>query len=171
MMDVLLAVCALTLAIIGIIGCVVPVLPGPLLSYGALLCTWGTAYSHISSTALWIWLALTLVVTAADYYLPALMTRRFGGSRAGAIGATLGVFVGLFLYAPVGILIGPFAGAVLGELLHDSSDPGKAVRVGFGSFVAFILGTGAKLCLSFGILVLVLADIWPALKTWFMSLF
>jgi conserved hypothetical protein len=114
---------------------------------------------------------VTVAVSAADYFLPAWMTRRFGGSRSGAIGATAGVFAGFFLFPPVGIILGPFAGAVLGELLNDRSDVPKAFLVGFGSFLAFVVGTGVKLAASAGMLIHVAADTYPALRDWFATTF
>ena len=114
---------------------------------------------------------MTVAVSAADYFLPAWMTRRFGGSRSGAIGATAGVFAGFFLFPPVGIILGPFAGAVLGELLNDRSDVPKAFLVGFGSFLAFVVGTGVKLAASAGMLIHVTADTYPALRDWFVTTF
>ena len=144
-MDITLSIAAFALSILGIIGCIVPALPGVALSYAGLLCAWFTSYSQMTSGAIWLWLAVTVAVSAADYFLPAWMTRRFGGSRSGAIGATAGVFAGFFLFPPVGIILGPFAGAVLGELLNDRSDVPKAFLVGFGSFLAFVVGTGVKL--------------------------
>ena len=134
-MDITLSIAAFALSILGIIGCIVPALPGVALSYAGLLCAWFTSYSQMTSGAIWLWLAVTVAVSAADYFLPAWMTRRFGGSRSGAIGATAGVFAGFFLFPPVGIILGPFAGAVLGELLNDRSDVPKAFLVGFGSFL------------------------------------
>ena len=113
-MDITLSIAAFALSILGIIGCIVPALPGVALSYAGLLCAWFTSYSQMTSGAIWLWLAVTVAVSAADYFLPAWMTRRFGGSRSGAIGATAGVFAGFFLFPPVGIILGPFAGAVLG---------------------------------------------------------
>ena len=162
-MDILLSTGAFLLALLGIAGCIVPALPGTLLSYGGLLCAYFTSYSHMSPAALWIWLAACILVSIADYILPAWMTKRFGGSRAGSIGATVGVFEGFFFLPPVGIILGPFLGAVVGELLHDRNDRAKALRVGFGSF---IVGTGIKLIVSIGILVHVIADTFPAVREW-----
>lgn len=170
-MDIALAIAAFLLSLLGIAGCIVPGLPGPILSYVGLLAAYFTSYSDMSTASIWIWLAVTVVVSVADYFLPAWMTRRFGGSRAGAIGATIGVFAGFFLFPPLGIILGPFFGAVLGELLHDKSDPGKALVVGFGSFVSFAVGTGIKLAASLGMFVHVIADTWPALRDWAGGLF
>ena len=103
-MDIALSVLAFLFTIVGIIGCIVPALPGVVLSYAGLLCAYFTSYSHMSASALWIWLAITVAVSVADYFLPAWMTRRFGGSRAGAIGATVGVFAGFFIFPPIGII-------------------------------------------------------------------
>ncbi len=170
-MDILLSISAFLLAILGIAGCIVPALPGTLLSYGGLLCAYFTSYSQMGPAALWVWLAVCIVVSVADYFLPAWMTKRFGGSRAGSIGATVGVFVGFFFLPPIGIILGPFLGAVIGELLHDRNDRAKALVVGVGSFLSFIVGTGIKLIASIGILVHVAADTWPALRNWFATVF
>ena len=170
-MDIALSLLALLFTVVGIIGCIVPALPGVILSYAGLLCSWFTSYTTIGTSALWIWLAITIFVSVIDYYLPAWMTRRFGGSRSGAIGATVGVFAGFFLFPPFGIVLGPFFGAVIGELLHDKSDPAKALLIGLGSFLSFIVGTGLKLIAAVGMFLHIAADTYPVARDWFVSLF
>ena len=170
-MDITLSVAAFLFSIIGTAGCIIPVLPGTVMSYAGLLCAYFTSYSHISTPAVWIWLAVSVAVCAADYFLPAWMTRRFGGSKAGAIGATVGVIAGFFLFPPFGVILGPFMGAVLGELLHDKSDPAKALLIGFGSFLSVIVGTGLKLAASVGMFIHVATDTYPVVRDWLATIF
>ena len=166
-MDLFLAISALLLAVVGIVGCIVPVIPGNALSYAALLVLACTDYAPIDAASLVLWLVVTVVVMALDLFLPAWMTRRFGGTRAGAVGATAGIFVGLFLFPPFGILFGPFFGAVLGELSRDKNDTARALRSGFGSFMAFIVGTGIKLAAACWIFAVVAGALWPLVKQTF----
>lgn len=163
-MDLLLAILALLLSIVGIVGCIVPAIPGNALCYVGLLLAAGTDYADIDAASLVLWFVLTLTVIAADFYLPAWMTRRAGGTRAGAVGATVGLFAGILLFPPFGILFGPFFGAVLGELTHDKHDSARAFRSGLGSFLAFIVGTGLKLVVALWMFSVVAALLWPALK-------
>lgn len=90
---------------------------------------------------------VTLIVAIGiwflDYIIPALGTKRFGGSKAGMIGTTIGLFVGIFSPVPGGIVIGPFFGALAGELTNDN-DVGKATKAAFGSFLGFIASTFLK---------------------------
>ena len=155
-MNIFLASLAFLCSVIGLIGCIVPVLPD---------------YADISLSTLLIWGVVTVIVTVADFYLPAWMTRRFGGTRAGAVGATVGVFAGLFLFPPFGILLGPFFGAVLGELTRDKKNSNQAFRSGFGSFLAFIVGTGLKLIVGVWMFALVIGCCYPPVKAWVMGLF
>ena len=129
----------------GLAGCILPVIPGPLLSYLALLLLQATRFVHFSLRFLLITAVVTIVVTAVDYIFPVWGAKKWGGSRAGAVGAVLGLAVGLFV-PPAGIILGPFAGAVVGELLAGRNT-GIALRSGIGSFMGFLLGTGMKLTL------------------------
>ncbi len=147
-MSVFLTILAIALALLGLIGCIVPALPGPPLSFVALLLMQATRFADYSWAFFVIWLCVTILVTVADYYLPAMMTRRFGGSRYATWGSTIGIVAGFFIFPPWGIILWPFVGALVGELLWNRGDSVGALRVAFGSFVAFLFGTGAKMIAS-----------------------
>lgn len=143
-MDIFLAVLAILFAACGVVGCIVPALPGPPISFiGLLLVAWSN-YGDFSTQFLVVWGIITVAVTALDYYLPGLITARFGGSKKAVWGATIGVFAGLF-FMPAGLILGPFIGAFIGEMINNGTNSAKAFKVAFGSFVAFAAGTGAKL--------------------------
>ena len=107
--------------------------------------------------------------------LPGYFARLVGGTRAGSIGATVGMiagfFAGFFAGGLVGVILGPFFGAVIGELIHDRSDSAKAFRSGFGSFLAFIAGTGLKLVAAIWMICLVWSDTYPVVKNWIVTTF
>lgn len=170
-MDVLLSILALLFIIIGIIGCIVPILPGVALAYVGYLCCYFCSFSQISTTAVWVYLALTIAVSVLDYILPAYMTKLSGGSKAGQRGATAGLIAGMLLGSIVGAIIGPFVGAVVGELINDGKDTSRAIKVGIGSFFSFLVGTGLKVILSFVMLLSVFGDILPVIRDWFVNLF
>jgi len=141
--DILLVIFAFCFLIGGLVGCVIPVIPGPPLSYIALLLLQATRFAGFSVKFLLIAAVITVMVAVVDYILPAWGTRKWGGSRAGTIGALFGVLIGLF-FLPAGIIAGSFAGAVIGELIAGR-DQDAALRSGFGSFVGFITGVAMKL--------------------------
>jgi uncharacterized protein YqgC (DUF456 family) len=146
-MDIFLAIVAVVFAVIGLAGSVVPVLPGPPISWVGLLALSFTDYYDRPSWFLWLWLAVVVLVTVADNFLPVVMTKKFGGSRAATWGTILGMLVGMF-FGPWGMIIGPFAGAFLGELIGNRSERREALRIATGAFFAFIGGVGIKLIAS-----------------------
>ncbi len=91
---------------------------------------------------------IALVVFLIDYIIPILGTKKFGGSKKGMIGATLGVLVGLVFLGPLGVLVGPFVGAYLGELLGNPKDSKKALKAAFGSLIGFLTGVFLKFTVS-----------------------
>jgi uncharacterized protein YqgC (DUF456 family) len=135
------------LTIAGIVGCIIPLIPGPPLSYAALLIVHFTLNEPFSNRFLILWLLLTILVTLLDYYVPIWGTQKFGGSKSGVWGSAIGLILGLFIFPPFGIIAGPFIGAVAGELL-GGKDMSNALRSGFGSFLGFIAGTIMKLVVS-----------------------
>jgi uncharacterized protein YqgC (DUF456 family) len=142
-LDIFLLILGFCFLIGGWLGCILPVLPGPPLSYFALLLLQLTRFADFSVRFLLITATVTVIVTVIDFVLPALGTRKWGGSRAGTVGSIVGLLIGL-CFLPVGIIVGPFAGAVLGELI-SGHDTNAALRSGFGSFVGFIMGAVMKL--------------------------
>ena len=146
MVDIILVILAFLFGLVGIIGSVVPAVPGPPIAYvGLWLMKW-SGCADFSTRFMIIFLILTIVITIVDNILPVWMTKRFGGSRYATIGSLIGLIIGL-IFAPWGILLGPFLGALIGELIHDHENIGRAFRVAGISFVAFIVGTGAKITL------------------------
>jgi len=147
MSDYLLLILGIILMLIGIIGCLVPVLPGPPLSFLGLIMLHLTRFGQFSSSLLIVMAVITVIVSILDYIVPIWGTKRFGGSKYGMRGATVGLIIGLFL-GPVGIIVGPLIGAIVGELIFKD-DMKYAVRAGFGSLLGFLTGIGLKLAASF----------------------
>jgi uncharacterized protein len=150
-MDTVLLILGIICLLTGIIGCILPFLPGPPLAYGSLLLLQFSKWSDYTPEFLIIWAAITILVVLADYYIPVWGTKRFGGTKGGTWGATIGLLVGILFMPPVGMILGPFIGAFLGELINGQ-DSGKAIRSAIGSFIGFITGTIMKLgvCIMMG---------------------
>jgi len=147
-MEFILLILAFALLLAGILGAVLPVLPGPPLSYAGLLLLQWSGFGSFPLFFLLLWAFITIAVTIMDYFLPSLMTKQFGGSRAAVVGSFLGLLAGLFFFPPFGLIIGSFLGAFFGEFIYNSANGLKAFKVALGAFAAFILGTGAKLIAS-----------------------
>ena len=147
MLDYILLILAIILLLLGIIGCLAPVLPGPPLSYLGLFLLHLTKFADFSNPLLIILAAIVVVVSILDYVVPVWGTKKFGGSKYGTRGATVGLIIGLFL-GPPGIIIGPFIGAFVGELIFKD-DMKYAIKAGFGSLLGFLTGVGLKLASSF----------------------
>jgi len=148
-MDYLLLTVGILFIILGIIGCLAPVLPGPPMSYLGLVLVHFTRFADITTNLFIILGIIVVVVSILDYVVPIWGTRKFGGSKYGARGATVGLIIGLFL-GPVGIIIGPFVGAFVGELIFKD-DVSYALKAGFGSLLGFLTGVGLKLATSLAI--------------------
>lgn len=151
-MDTVLIISAIILGIIGIIGGVVPGLPGPPLSWVGLLLMFITDGTNrggdpMSVRFLVIWLILTTVVTVIDYVIPGLFTKLTGGSKYAGRGAIAGLFLGM-LIPPVGIILGSLLGAFLAELIYARKDAVSSVTSALGAFFGFVMGTGLKLIAS-----------------------
>ena len=142
-MDIALLILAGLCMLIGIIGCIVPGLPGTPIAYAGLWIAQASTRVEFSWKILLIWGIVTIVVSVLDYVVPAWGTKKFGGTRWGVWGSTIGVIVGLF-FGAVGVIVGPLLGAILGELL-GGKELSNALRAGWGSFVGLLCGTILKL--------------------------
>ncbi|WP_121668072.1 DUF456 domain-containing protein [Mesonia aquimarina] len=157
-MDIVLVALGFVLCIVGIIGSLLPVLPGPPISWLGLLMLYLTDAIEINYTLLGITLAIAIIIFVLDYIIPVAGTKKFGGSKAGAIGTTVGLILGIILPIPFGILIGPFLGAFLGELIFNKSTSSIALKAAWGSFVGFLASTFMKFfaaCVYLGIFIYV----------------
>ena len=143
MADISFIVLGSILFLLAFVGCVVPVLPGPLLALAGLLCARGLSpHDRPSLTALLLAAAFVAVVVVLDYVIPALGARKFNCGKLGVFGCVVGTIVGLF-FMPFGLLIGPFLGAMIGELLA-----GKKVRQSLKGAVGAFLGYAAGILLK-----------------------
>lgn len=138
-------VLAVIFAVLGIVGSVVPGLPGPPLGWVGLLFVF--IAGKVGGNVLLIWLAVTVAVTALDYIIPAQVTRLAGGHKAASTGALIGLFAGMFL-TPVGMVMGTLLGAFLGELLVTDKGLWSAFKAGAGAFVGVLLSTVLKLAVT-----------------------
>ncbi len=141
--SIMLIAVVLVLSVAGIVGTLVPAVPGTPLNMAALLVAYFLCPGEIATHLLFALLVAGLIVIILDYVAPIWMTRAGGGSRRAAWGSTLGLVAGLF-FMPMGLIVGPLIGAFVGEIT-DSHRPDKAIKVSLWSFAAFLLTTGIKL--------------------------
>lgn len=137
-MDVLLLLLGLLSILLGIAGSFLPVLPGPILSWLGLLLLYFTNAVQMNYWILSFAFAITIILSVLDYVIPAQGTKKFGGSRYGIWGTNIGLVIGLLAPIPFGFIIGPFIGALVGELLYDSKNKQRAVKAAVGSLVGFL---------------------------------
>ncbi len=138
---------AAVLVLIGLLGSILPALPGlPLVFGGLLLAAWVDHFQHVGWPTLLIIGGLAVVGLLVDLLASLLGAKRVGASKLAVLGAALGTLVGIFFGLP-GLLIGPFAGAVIGELASGGGVD-QATRSGVGAWLGFLFGTIAKLVIA-----------------------
>jgi uncharacterized protein YqgC (DUF456 family) len=146
--DIILAVSGAIFIILGIVGCVVPVIPGVPLSYAGIILLHLTSRVQFSTQFLVLWAFIVLIVQVLDFYIPVWGTQKFGGGKKGVWGSAVGIVFSLFFLQPFGIILFPFVGAFIGELI-DGKQPCEALKAGFGAFIGFMAGTVMKLIVAF----------------------
>jgi len=146
-MDILLITISVLLLLIGILGSIVPILPGPPIAFCGLVLVQFSSKHPFSTEFLIIFGMLAIVSAVIDNVLPIYATKKFNGSRKGVWGSAIGLIIGLFFFPPFGIIIGPMAGAFLGEIL-DGKAPNNSIKTAFGSFIGFLSSIFLRLALS-----------------------
>jgi uncharacterized protein YqgC (DUF456 family) len=159
-MDIFLLFVGFFFVLLGVIGSFIPVLPGPITGWIGLLMLHLTKVIPMDWTFLGITLGVAILIWGIDFIIPAWGTKKFGGSKYGIWGTILGLIIGLVFLGPLGIIVGPFLGAFVGELIHDSTDSKRAVKAAFGSLVGFMLSTGLKFLVSIIFLGLYITKFW-----------
>ena len=141
-MDILCAVASAILLAVSFVGCAVSVLPGPVLAFCGVLALLPTKFAPTMPTCLAFGVA-GAVVLVLDYVVPAFGAKKFNCSRWGMFGCFVGTVVGIF-FIPWGVIVGPFAGAVAGELIAGKKFA-SSLKGGFGALLGFIFGVALKL--------------------------
>ena len=170
-MDILLLIIGFILMLTGILGSFLPVLPGPPVSWVGLLLLVLTKAVPDDWWFLGITGAVALLVFAMDYFIPAMGTKKFGGSKAGMIGTMFGLVIAIVfpIFGIFGIIIWPFIGALVGEIVNKA-DNKTALKAAFGSFIGFLTGTFLKFVVSIvfmGLFITKAIDYWPELFPFF----
>jgi hypothetical protein len=159
-MDIFLLIAGFSLMFLGIIGSFLPILPGPLTSWLGLVFLYMTTIIPIDSTFLGITLAIALLIWVLDYFIPAIGTKHFGGTKYGIYGTTIGLLIGLLSPIPFGMLLGAFFGAFIGELIYDNKDTKRALKASFGAFVGFLASTTIKFSIATVYAILFIVKFW-----------
>jgi len=143
--------------VVGIAGSLLPLLPGPPIAFAGILLQLFRNPDPFEAKTYWIFGAVTVVTIVLDYLIPIWGTKRFGGTKYGAWGCTIG-FIAAFWLGPLGVIIGPFVGAFVGELI-GGKDSKSSLKSAIGSFVGFLLGSFLKIVACFFMLYWIIDSI------------
>ncbi|MBW1912201.1 MAG: DUF456 domain-containing protein [Deltaproteobacteria bacterium] len=151
-LTVLLITLGILLALAGLAGCLIPIIPGPSLSYLALIAiSLARDWEPFSPLFLIIMACLMTVVMILDYVVPVIGASRYGASKPGILLSVVGMLLGIFFFPPFGIFIGAFIGGVAGEIMAGSRGE-KALKVGWGIFIGNMAGIGIKLAYALAVI-------------------
>jgi len=147
-MAVMLIILGGIFVVVGLVGCIVPVIPGPPVSYISLILISLAYYWKVFSVSFLIVMGVvTVMATILDFVLPVYLPKRYGGSKYGVWGSILGMLAGMIFFPPFGLIIGSLAGAVLAELIFNENKK-VALKSGFGVFFGTIAATIIKISVS-----------------------
>ena len=149
-MAIIIDILAIIAALAGIVGCLLPAIPGPPLSYVSILLLYlfNNQDYEITGKFLIIWIVLVAAVTILDYVAQPYFTKITGGSKLAVRCSIAGLIAGMIFFPPVGIIIGPFIGAFVAEFIINKKPLKNSLAAAGGAFLGFVLGTGLKLVVS-----------------------
>ena len=147
-MEIFILILIGILLFFGIIGCIVPLIPGPFLSYVALLLFYFFLDNTNGAEIVWIGF-FVLIISFIDYFLQVYGVKRAGGGKYAIWGSIFGILIGLFFFPPFGIILGAFIGAYIGAKIEMDNNPTK---IAIGALWGFLSGTIMKLIISFYII-------------------
>lgn len=165
-MEYIILILGILLIFLGIVGSILPALPGPPISWVGLLLIYLIPEIKINYWVLGITLVLTIIIAVLDYVLPSKGTKHFGGTKYGIWGTNIGLIIGLF-FPPLGFVIGPFLGAFVGKLFYNSTNPKGAFNAAVGSFLGLVASTFMKVLFCFVLLGIYLVIFFSNLEVWF----
>jgi len=152
-MDLFLLIVGAILLIVGFIGCILPILPGQAVGFISLILLQFMNPPRMPGDTVWTLAFIMILVTVLDYVVPIYGTKKFGGTKRGVWGSTIGLIFGIFVLPSIvilgpfgvfGIILGPFVGAYVGEA-SGGRDSREAFIAAIGSFIGFLTGTFLKL--------------------------
>ena len=149
-MAIIIDILAIIAALAGIVGCLLPAIPGPPLSYVSILLLYlfNNQDYEITGKFLVIWIVLVAAVTILDYVAQPYFTKITGGSKLAVRCSIAGLIAGMIFFPPVGIIIGPFIGAFVAEFIINKKPLKNSLAAAGGAFLGFVFGTGLKLAVS-----------------------
>lgn len=165
-MDIILLIIGFLLCLIGIVGSFLPIIPGPVTSWLGILLLNLTSVVEFNLNFVLITLTVAISVGILDYLIPVLGVKKLGGTRSGQIGTTLGLIIALIILGPIGIIIGPFGGALLGEMSTKKSFQ-DSIKPAFGAFVGVVAGSVIKFLISLSFLFFYFDIFWGYRESFF----
>ena len=165
-MDIIFLIIGLLLCLIGIVGSFLPIIPGPVTSWLGILLLNLTSVVEFNLNFVLITLTVAISVGILDYLIPVLGVKKLGGTRSGQIGTTLGLIIALIILGPIGIIIGPFGGALLGEISTKKSLQ-DSIKPAFGAFIGVIAGSVIKFLISLSFLFFYFDIFWGYRESFF----
>ena len=166
MFDLILFIIGIIFCLVGIVGSFIPIVPGPISSWLGLLILNLTKAVEFNFQFIALTFIIAIIISVLDYLVPIIGVKKLGGTKGGLIGASIGLVTALIILGPLGLLIGPFIGAIAGEMINKKKLT-ESLKPAFGSLIGILIGSGIKFCLSLIYLFFYLNIFWTYKENFF----